>query len=100
MIPVSGGMTERQVQLIVDFKPKIIMVTPSYMLAIVEEMQKQRVDPKSCSLRIGIFGAEPWTAAMHEAIETKTSLDAIDIYGLSKSSARESRRNASRLKMV
>ncbi len=84
VIPVSGGMTERQVQLIVDFKPKIIMVTPSYMLAIVEEMQKQGVDPKTCSLRIGIFGAEPWTAAMREAIETKTSLDAIDIYGLSE----------------
>ena len=84
VIPISGGMTERQVQLIVDFKPKIIMVTPSYMLAIVEEMQKQGVDPKTCSLRIGIFGAEPWTAAMREAIETKTSLDAIDIYGLSE----------------
>lgn len=84
VIPVSGGMTERQVQLIVDFKPKIIMVTPSYMLAIVEEMQKQGVDPKACSLRIGIFGAEPWTAAMRAAIETKTSLDAIDIYGLSE----------------
>ena len=84
VIPMSGGMTERQVQLIVDFKPKIIMVTPSYMLAIVEEMQKQGIDPKTCSLRIGIFGAEPWTAAMREAIETKTSLDAIDIYGLSE----------------
>jgi phenylacetate-CoA ligase len=84
VIPISGGMTERQVQLIVDFKPKIIMVTPSYMLAIIEEMQKQGVDPKACSLRIGIFGAEPWTAAMREAIETKTSLDAIDIYGLSE----------------
>jgi len=84
VIPVSGGMTERQVQLIVDLKPKIIMVTPSYMLAIIEEMQKQGVDPKTCSLRIGIFGAEPWTAAMREAIETKTSLDAIDIYGLSE----------------
>ncbi len=84
VIPVSGGMTERQVQLIADFKPKIIMVTPSYMLAIVEEMQKQGVDPKTCSLRIGIFGAEPWTAAMRAAIETKTSLDAIDIYGLSE----------------
>ena len=84
VIPVSGGMTERQVQLIVDLKPKIIMVTPSYMLAIIEEMQKQGVDPKTCSLRIGIFGAEPWTAAMREAIEIKTSLDAIDIYGLSE----------------
>ncbi|MGH6612119.1 MAG: phenylacetate--CoA ligase PaaK [Burkholderiaceae bacterium] len=84
VIPVSGGMTERQVQLICDFKPKIIMVTPSYMLAIVEEMEKQGVDPKSCSLRIGIFGAEPWTAAMRAAIENKTALDAIDIYGLSE----------------
>ena len=84
VVPVSGGMTERQVQLIIDFKPKIIMVTPSYMLAIVEEMQKQGIDPKTCSLRIGIFGAEPWTAAMRAAIETKTSLDAIDIYGLSE----------------
>ena len=84
VIPISGGMTERQVQLIADFKPKIIMVTPSYMLAIVEEMQKQDVDPKTCSLRIGIFGAEPWTAAMRETIESKTSLDAIDIYGLSE----------------
>ena len=84
VIPMSGGMTERQVQLIVDFKPKIIMVTPSYMLAIAEEMQKQGVDPKACSLRIGIFGAEPWTAAMRASIEAKTSLDAIDIYGLSE----------------
>lgn len=84
VIPVSGGMTERQVQLITDFKPKIIMVTPSYMLAIVEEMQKQNIDPKTCSLKIGIFGAEPWTAAMRAAIESKTSLDAIDIYGLSE----------------
>jgi phenylacetate-CoA ligase len=84
VIPVSGGMTERQVQLIVDFKPKIIMVTPSYMLAIAEEMHRQGVDPKSCSLKIGIFCAEPWTAAMRTAIETKTSLDAIDIYGLSE----------------
>ncbi|MEP6608589.1 MAG: phenylacetate--CoA ligase PaaK [Burkholderiaceae bacterium] len=84
VIPVSGGMTERQVQLIADFKPKIIMVTPSYMLAIIEEMQKQGVDPKACSLRIGIFGAEPWTAAMRATIEGKTSLDAIDIYGLSE----------------
>ncbi len=71
VIPVSGGMTERQVQLITDFKPKIIMVTPSYMLAIVEEMQNQGVDPKACSLKIGIFGAEPWTAAMRSAIETQ-----------------------------
>ena len=82
VIPVSGGMTERQVQLIVDFKPKIIMVTPSYML-IVEEMQKQGVDPERA--RCGsASSAPPWTAAMRRAIETKTSLDAIDIYGLSE----------------
>jgi len=84
VIPMSGGMTERQVQLIGDFRPDIIMVTPSYLLAIVEEMEKQGVDPKRCSLRIGIFGAEPWTDAMRAAIEARTSLDAIDIYGLSE----------------
>ena len=84
VIPMSGGMTERQVQLIGDFKPEIIMVTPSYMLAIAEEMERQGIDPKSTSLKIGIFGAEPWTPAMREAIESKTSLDAIDIYGLSE----------------
>ncbi|MGH6623501.1 MAG: AMP-binding protein, partial [Burkholderiaceae bacterium] len=84
VIPMSGGMTERQVQLIADFKPNIIMVTPSYMLAIVEEMEKQGVDPRGCSLKIGIFGAEPWTDAMRSAIEARTSLDAIDIYGLSE----------------
>ena len=84
VIPISGGMTERQVQIIQDFKPDIIMVTPSYMLAIAEEMEKQGIDPKTASLRIGIFGAEPWTPAMRDAIEAKTSLDAIDIYGLSE----------------
>ena len=84
VIPMSGGMTERQVQLIVDFKPDIIMVTPSYMLAIAEEMEKQRVDPRKTSLKIGIFGAEPWTPAMREAIEAKLGIDAIDIYGLSE----------------
>src|SRR6202171_6545207 len=71
VIPMSGGMTERQVQLIVDFRPDIIMVTPSYMLAIAEEMEKQRVDPRSTSLKIGIFGAEPWTPAMRLATEAK-----------------------------
>jgi phenylacetate-CoA ligase len=81
---MSGGMTERQVQLIVDFKPDIIMVTPSYMLAIAEEMERQRVDPRSTSLKIGIFGAEPWTPAMRLAIEAKLDMDAIDIYGLSE----------------
>jgi len=84
VIPMSGGMTERQVQLIVDFKPDIIMVTPSYMLAIVEEMERQGVDPKTCSLKIGIFGAEPWTPTMRQAIEEKLDIDAIDIYGLSE----------------
>jgi phenylacetate-CoA ligase len=84
VIPMSGGMTERQVQLIVDFKPDIIMVTPSYMLAIAEEMERQRVDARQTSLRIGIFGAEPWTPAMRQAIEAKLDIDAIDIYGLSE----------------
>jgi len=84
VIPMSGGMTERQVQLIADFKPTIIMVTPSYMLAIAEEMERQGIDPRSCSLKIGIFGAEPWTPTMREAIEAKLGIDAIDIYGLSE----------------
>ena len=84
VIPLSGGMTERQVQLIGDFKPEIIMVTPSYMLAIADEMEKQGLDPKKSSLRIGIFGAEPWTNEMRKQIEARTSLDAIDIYGLSE----------------
>src|SRR5213593_3712403 len=84
VIPMSGGMTERQVQLIVDFKPSIIMVTPSYMLAIAEEMEKQGIDPKKTSLKIGIFGAEPWTPAMRRAIEARLDMDAIDIYGLSE----------------
>ena len=84
VIPMSGGMTERQVQLIVDFEPKVIMVTPSYMLAIAEEMDRQGIDPRSTSLAIGIFGAEPWTPAMREAIEQRLDIDAIDIYGLSE----------------
>ncbi|HVF65291.1 MAG TPA: AMP-binding protein, partial [Casimicrobiaceae bacterium] len=84
VIPMSGGMTERQVQLIFDFKPDIIMVTPSYMLAIAEEMEKQGRDPRSSSLSIGIFGAEPWTPAMRESIEARLAIDAIDIYGLSE----------------
>jgi phenylacetate-CoA ligase len=83
-IPVSGGMTERQVQLIRDFKPEIIMVTPSYMLAIADEMERQGFDPKKSSLRIGIFGAEPWTDEMRRSIEKRTSLQAIDLYGLSE----------------
>jgi phenylacetate-CoA ligase len=84
VIPLGGGMTERQVQLIQDFKPEIIMVTPSYMLAIADEMERQGVDPKQCSLRVGIFGAEPWTNEMRKSIEERLALDAIDIYGLSE----------------
>ena len=84
VIPMSGGQTEKQVQLIVDFKPDIIMVTPSYMLALAEEMERQGIDPRATSLKIGIFGAEPWTPAMRTAIEARLALDAIDIYGLSE----------------
>jgi phenylacetate-CoA ligase len=83
-IPLSGGMTERQVQLIEDFKPEIIMVTPSYMLAIADEMERQGLDPRKSSLRIGIFGAEPWTNEMRKSIEARTSLSALDLYGLSE----------------
>ena len=84
VVPVSGGMTERQVQLITDFRPDIIMVTPSYMLAILDEFQRQGLDPRASSLRIGIFGAEPWTNAMRTEIETGFAMDAVDIYGLSE----------------
>jgi phenylacetate-CoA ligase len=84
VIPLGGGMTERQVQLIQDFKPDIIMVTPSYMLAIADEMERQGLDPRKSSLRIGIFGAEPWTNDMRRQIEARTSLQAIDLYGLSE----------------
>jgi phenylacetate-CoA ligase len=84
VIPMSGGQTERQVQLIQDFKPRVIMVTPSYMLAIAEEMEKQGIDPRMTSLEIGIFGAEPWTPTMRDAIETRLDIDAIDIFGLSE----------------
>src|SRR5881227_1627325 len=83
-IPVSGGMTERQVNLIVDFAPDIITVTPSYMLAILDEFRQQDVDPRSCSLKIGIFGAEPWTNAMRAEIEQAFDMHAVDIYGLSE----------------
>jgi phenylacetate-CoA ligase len=84
VIPMSGGQTERQVQLIRDFRPDIIMVTPSYMLAIAEEMQRQGMNPRESSLVIGIFGAEPWTPTMRAAIEATLDMDAIDIYGLSE----------------
>ena len=84
VVPVSGGQTQRQVQLICDFKPDIIMVTPSYMLAIVEEFLRQGLDPAATSLRIGIFGAEPWTEALRAQIESRAGLKALDIYGLSE----------------
>jgi phenylacetate-CoA ligase len=84
VVPFGGGQTERQVQLITDFKPDIIMVTPSYMLAIADEMEKQGLDPRACSLRLGIFGAEPWTNDMRKAIEQRLDIDAVDIYGLSE----------------
>jgi phenylacetate-CoA ligase len=84
VVPMSGGMTERQVQLIGDFEPRIIMVTPSYFLAIVDEMQRQGLDPAASSLEIGIFGAEPWTDQMRREIEQRCDLHAVDIYGLSE----------------
>lgn len=84
VIPFGGGQTEKQVQLIQDFKPDIIMVTPSYMLSLADELERQGVDPARCSLRIGIFGAEPWTNDMRRAIEERMGIDAVDIYGLSE----------------
>jgi phenylacetate-CoA ligase len=83
-IPVSGGMTERQVQLIADFEPDIITVTPSYMLAILDEFRRQGRDPRATSLKVGIFGAEPWTDAMRAEIEQTFDMHAVDIYGLSE----------------
>ena len=84
VIPVSGGMTERQVQLLADFQPDIIMVTPSYMLAILDEFRRQKLDPRQTSLKVGIFGAEPWTNAMRSEIEASFDMHAVDIYGLSE----------------
>jgi phenylacetate-CoA ligase len=84
VIPMSGGQTEKQVQMIMDFCPDIIMVTPSYMLTILDEFRRQGIDPRSTSLKIGIFGAEPWTEAMRREIETAFGIDAVDIYGLSE----------------
>ncbi len=84
VIPMSGGQTEKQVQLITDFKPDIIMVTPSYMQVIIEEFARQGLDAAASSLKVGIFGAEPWTEAMRRDIETKAGIDAVDIYGLSE----------------
>jgi phenylacetate-CoA ligase len=84
VIPMSGGQTEKQVQLIADFGPRIIMVTPSYMLALLDEMERQNVRPRESSLEIGIFGAEPWTEEMRARLEERAGIDAVDIYGLSE----------------
>ena len=84
VVPMSGGQTEKQVQLILDFEPDAIMVTPSYMLTIAEEFQRQGLDAVGCSLKVGIFGAEPWTQRLREEIERRMGLDAVDIYGLSE----------------
>ena len=84
VVPVSGGMTQRQVQLILDFEPDVIMVTPSYMLSIIDELEAQGVDPRSTSLKVGIFGAEPWTNDMRREVEERMDMHAVDIYGLSE----------------
>ena len=84
VVPISGGMTERQVQLIQDFGCRIMMVTPSYFLSVLDEMERQGIDPHSTTLELGIFGAEPWTPAMRKEIEARSRMDAVDIYGLSE----------------
>jgi phenylacetate-CoA ligase len=84
VVPMSGGQTERQVRLIQDFMPQVIMATPSYLLTIAEEFERQGLDPRRCSLRVGICGAEPWTEAMRSEIEARVGIDAVDIYGLSE----------------
>ena len=84
VVPLSGGQTEKQAQLILDFKPHIIMVTPSYMFTIAEELERRGIDARNCPLRIGIFGAEPWSDAMRQEIEQRLGLAAVDIYGLSE----------------
>jgi phenylacetate-CoA ligase len=84
VVPVSGGMTERQVDLIRDFGAQIVMVTPSYFLAILDEMVTRGIDPRDTSLRVGIFGAEPWTEQMRDEVETRSGIHAVDIYGLSE----------------
>ncbi|MFF1835503.1 phenylacetate--CoA ligase PaaK [Streptomyces sp. NPDC058231] len=84
VIPASGGMTSRQIQLIQDFRPEIIMITPSYMLTLLDEFERQGVDPRTTSLKVGIFGAEPWTQEMRREIEERFAIDAVDIYGLSE----------------
>ena len=84
VVPMSGGQTEKQVQLITDFKPDAIMVTPSYMQVICEEFRRQGMDPREMSVRVGVFGAEPWTEAMRRDIQQAANIDAVDIYGLSE----------------
>jgi len=84
VVPMSGGQTEKQVQIILDFKPTIIAVTPSYVLTIADELERQGIDPRATSLKIGLFGAEPWTNAMRKEIEERLGIDAIDTYGLSE----------------
>ncbi|MFD4725380.1 phenylacetate--CoA ligase PaaK [Streptomyces seoulensis] len=84
VVPASGGMTSRQVRLIQDLGPGVIMVTPSYMLTLLDEFERQGVDPRSTSLRVGVFGAEPWTESMRQEIEERFAIDAVDIYGLSE----------------
>lgn len=84
VVPVSGGQTAKQVQLITDFKPRIILVTPSYCLNLIDEMEAQGLDPAASSLEVGIFGAEPWTDGLREEIEARLGIDAVDIYGLSE----------------
>ena len=84
VVPVSGGMTARQVQLIADFRPRIIMVTPSYFLALLDEMEAQGIDPRATGLEVGIFGAEPWTEQMRRTVQERSGIRAVDIYGLSE----------------
>jgi phenylacetate-CoA ligase len=84
VLPVSGGMTERQVRLIQDFRPDVITVTPSYMLALADEMERQGIDPRSTSLKVGVFGAEPWTEQLRQVLEDRLDIHALDIYGLSE----------------
>ncbi|MFT6048157.1 MAG: phenylacetate-CoA ligase, partial [Arenicella sp.] len=84
VVPMSGGQTPKQIQLIQDFKPRIIMVTPSYCLNLIDQFESQGIDPRTCSLEIGIFGAEPWTNKMRVEIEQRLGIDAVDIYGLSE----------------
>jgi phenylacetate-CoA ligase len=84
VVPASGGMTARQVQLIQDLQPAVIMVTPSYMLTLLDEFERQGADPRGTSLRVGVFGAEPWTEQMRREIEERFAIDAVDIYGLSE----------------